>query len=233
MLKCVSCQTLACFDSLLVNNLRRGIQTSATNFKSKNILFLNVSHGPQSLVGVGAKAFLENLKIEKSVTEINLWKEDLVNYRLDHTMAKNKVMKSQGTAEDIELFAPVKKEAERLNTMDIVVIATPMWNYSVPYVLKQYIDTLAQPGINYKKKSGADRILVVVSSAGAYYPADSIIKDLLNPYLQQIFYMMGFTKFHKVFIEGAMMRDKKECIDWTLEEAKYQAEQIQQILKSE
>jgi putative NADPH-quinone reductase len=23
-----------------------------------------------------------------------------------------------------------------------------MWNYSVPYVLKQYIDTVVQPGIN-------------------------------------------------------------------------------------
>ena len=29
-----------------------------------------------------------------------------------------------------------------------VLIGTPMWNYSVPYVLKQYIDTIVQPGIN-------------------------------------------------------------------------------------
>ena len=27
--------------------------------------------------------------------------------------------------------------------------ATPMWNYSVPYPLKQWIDTVVQPGINF------------------------------------------------------------------------------------
>ena len=36
-------------------------------------------------------------------------------------------------------FNPVLEAAESLNTVDIVVIATPMWNYSIPYVLKQYI----------------------------------------------------------------------------------------------
>ncbi len=29
-----------------------------------------------------------------------------------------------------------------------MLVATPMWNYTVPYVLKQYLDILVQPGIN-------------------------------------------------------------------------------------
>ena len=37
------------------------------------------------------------------------------------------------------LFNPVLEAAESINTVDLVVVATPMWNYSVPYVLKQYI----------------------------------------------------------------------------------------------
>ena len=61
-------------------------------------------------------------------------------------------------------FAPVMTAAEEVNKMDIVLIgsflshhhgiafsnaATPMWNYSVPYPLKQWIDTVVQPGINF------------------------------------------------------------------------------------
>jgi hypothetical protein len=34
------------------------------------------------------------------------------------------------------------------STLLTVLVATPMWNYTVPYVLKQYLDILVQPGIN-------------------------------------------------------------------------------------
>jgi hypothetical protein len=34
------------------------------------------------------------------------------------------------------------------STLLEVLVATPMWNYTVPYVLKQYLDILVQPGIN-------------------------------------------------------------------------------------
>ena len=69
---------------------------------------------------------------------------------------------------DLCRFAPVMTAAEEVNRMDIVLIgdnifflhiinkfskymppATPMWNYSVPYPLKQWIDTVVQPGINF------------------------------------------------------------------------------------
>jgi len=40
-----------------------------------NILFLNASHGPQSLVAVGTKVFLDNLYLDKSVEEVELWND--------------------------------------------------------------------------------------------------------------------------------------------------------------
>ena len=44
-------------------------------------------------------------------------------------MAKNKVMKSQGTAEDVELFAPVKKEAERLGVYILHLLPWDGYSY--------------------------------------------------------------------------------------------------------
>ena len=49
-------------------------------------------------------------------------------------------------AEDEKLFQPIRTLAEELNENKILVISTPMWNLTVPYVLKQYIDMVVQPG---------------------------------------------------------------------------------------
>ena len=47
---------------------------------------------------------------------------------------------------DKELFQPIHSLADELNSNNILVISTPMWNLTVPYVLKQYIDMVIQPG---------------------------------------------------------------------------------------
>ena len=47
---------------------------------------------------------------------------------------------------DLEIFQPIHNLADELNFNNILVISTPMWNLTVPYVLKQYIDMVIQPG---------------------------------------------------------------------------------------
>ena len=42
--------------------------------------------------------------------------------------------------------------AEELNSSPLLVISTPMWNFSFPYVLKQYVDIAVQPGINFLER---------------------------------------------------------------------------------
>ena len=39
---------------------------------------------------------LDNLKIEHRVNEVNLWKDELVNYQLEHALAKLRILNSQG-----------------------------------------------------------------------------------------------------------------------------------------
>jgi len=201
-----------------------------------NILFLNASHGPQSLVAVGTKVFLDNLYLDKSVEEVELWNDKLVQYSIEHALSKLRLLNGSGSQEDSDRFNPVLEAAESLNTVDIVVIATPMWNYSIPYVLKQYIDTIVQPGINFndsddpEQTENRDRILVVFSSAGAVYDTNSPIKDFLNPYLQQIFGLMGFTQFFPIFIQGTAFKQKSKSLNWTEEEAKKCAQEINKIL---
>ena len=55
-------------------------------------------------------------------------------------------MRDLGETNDENLFQPIRELAEELNNNNILVISTPMWNLTVPYVLKQYIDIVVQPG---------------------------------------------------------------------------------------
>jgi FMN-dependent NADH-azoreductase len=207
----------------------------------KNILYLNASHGPESLVGFGARSFLDSLKTEHRINEVNLWKDELVSYRLEHAMAKLRILNSKGSEEDKQLFEPVLREAEMINSVDLVLIATPMWNYSIPYVLKQYIDVIVQPGINFFQDEpqpthdGSEikgKLVVVISSAGAAYPPGGPLQDMLNPYLQQIFALMGFTQFRNVFIQNTMKCPKQESLEWTRNQATIQAAEVSKFFNS-
>eukprot|EP00092_Neocalanus_flemingeri_P031077 GFUD01033757.1.p1 GENE.GFUD01033757.1~~GFUD01033757.1.p1 ORF type:complete len:262 (-),score=77.86 GFUD01033757.1:50-835(-) len=223
-------QFLACLQSVRSNSSMFGSQfkDNSTQVKSdtKRILHLNVSHGEGSLVAEGARTFLSNLNTSHSVTELNLWsREDMVHYTVNHARSKLNILKGSASQNDQELFSPVMSAAQTLNLMDMVVISTPMWNYSVPYVLKQYIDTVVQPGINFCDENQASlehlkgRHLVVFSSAGAVYDSSSELKDYLNPFIGQVFGLMGFDKQEFVFIQGTSIRTREELEMWTQEEA--------------
>ena len=68
------------------------------------------------------------------------------DYNLQHIGAKFRLMRDIGETNDENLFQPIRELAEELNNNNILVISTPMWNLTVPYVLKQYIDIVVQPG---------------------------------------------------------------------------------------
>lgn len=199
----------------------------------KLILHLNVSHSDQSLVSTGARTFLANIKFPHSVTEMNLWKdENNVKYSLQHSQAKMNILQGTGTPSDEAMFNPISRAANYINTVDLVLISCPMWNYSVPYPLKQFIDTIVQPGINFCDEDQTSirhlqgRHLVIVSSAGAIYSPTSHVQDFLNPYLSQVFRLMGFDRQEIIFIEGTSSKSREDLCQFTEERALQAADTI-------
>ena len=169
-------QFVACMQSVRNNSSMFGSQFPEhrpVKDDTKQILHINVSHGEGSLVAEGARTMLSKLTMAHQVTELNLWaREDLVNYTVNHARSKLNILQGSASKGDQELFSPVLTAAQAINLTDMVVISTPMWNYSVPYVLKQYLDTVVQPGINFCDETQTSlehlkgRQLVVFSSAG-------------------------------------------------------------------
>ena len=79
-----------------------------------------------------------------------------------------------GSKEDEDLFQPIEEMAHELNHCRLLIISSPIWNFSFPYVLKQYIDIALQPGVNFHEEPEeqpvtGSKTLVVVSSSGGHY----------------------------------------------------------------
>ena len=96
---------------------------------------------------------------------------------MSHVAAKFRLLKGKGSAEDEQVFKPVLEIAEELNTSPILVISSQMWNFSFPYVVKQYVDIAVQPGINFLEKPErpvtAGKVLVLITSSGGAYGDDN------------------------------------------------------------
>ena len=75
-----------------------------------------------------------------------------------------------------------------------------MWNFNIPYRLKQYIDIILQPNYLFKYTASGPEGLVknkkmfVITSRGGDYSTDSFRKyDLQEPYIRTVFSFAGIT----------------------------------------
>lgn len=100
-----------------------------------------------------------------------------------------------------------------LDAADAVVIATPMHNYTVPAVLKAWIDQIVRIHRSFVStptgKVGRlrDRPVIVVVASGGWFSGPSPTgtpqqPDFLTPYLTAVLNTIGITDIHFLTLEG-------------------------------
>jgi FMN-dependent NADH-azoreductase len=110
-----------------------------------------------------------------------------------------------------------------------------MWNFSIPYTLKHYIDVIVQPKYLFRYTgSGVEglaknRKMVVVASRGGDYSPGSPgqAQDLQEPYLRTIFGFVGITDI--TFLIAQPMNMGAELAEKKLRETIMKAKQTAQI----
>lgn len=137
--------------------------------------------GATSRSNTVASAYVEAFHARHPGFEIDmldLWREELPVFDDQKVAAKLAVMR-QGKPDDAQRAAwqSVLAVVERFRTADRYVFSVPMWNGSIPYRLKHYIDVIMQPGLlfNLDRVTGysgllRDKRATVVYSAGIYAP---------------------------------------------------------------
>src|SRR5580658_75048 len=99
---------------------------------------------------------------------------------------------------------------EELEAADTIVLAVPMYNFSVPSTLKAWIDHVARAGRTFRyTATGPEGLLkgkkvYVVTGRGGVYTGDSPAKvfDFQDPYLRGILGFLGGDDVTFIHVEG-------------------------------
>ncbi len=137
------------------------------------------------------------------VEVIDLFNEDLPALAGDNIETKYTLSHGQpidrGHAES---WSQIERLIARFLAADVYLISTPMWNLTIPYALKYYIDCIIQPGylfryneMGYPVPLVLGRRMVCVTARGSDYSAGGPMHalDFQEPYLRSIFGFVGIT----------------------------------------
>lgn len=137
---------------------------------------------------------------------LDLFKADLPAVAGSNIETKYKLMTGQVIDDHAKSsWDAIEATIEHFLDADLYLITTPMWNFSLPYALKYYIDAIVQPGYLFQYDENGvphplvhDKKMIVVTSRGGDYSANSPLHvfDFLEPYLRAIFNFIGITDIH-------------------------------------
>jgi len=168
------------------------------------LLHINAAvRGEESRTLKVSKAVIENFKSqhpESEIEELNLFQVELPLLTVDRLAGKYLLMGGQELDGEVkEAWQMIEHYINQFLSADRYLISAPMWNFSIPYVLKHYIDVIVQPkflfqyGENGVEGLAKNKKMVVVTSRGGDYgpesPAHSM--DHQEPYLRTVFNFVG------------------------------------------
>ncbi|NQT81812.1 NAD(P)H-dependent oxidoreductase [bacterium] len=164
-----------------------------------------------------AEAFLESYLTShpgETVGTMNVAEEAVPEFLGLTARGKYRILRGEShTREEAEAWKGVEAEIERFKKADKLVISSPMWNFGIPYRLKQYFDVIVQPGYTfaYSPEKGytglvTGRPAMLILARGGEYRAgtDSAAFDFQRPYLESILGFIGFTEIGTIIVEPTL-----------------------------
>jgi FMN-dependent NADH-azoreductase len=182
------------------------------------LLYIQASpRGKRSHCIAVANAFVETYQkknVNDEVVTLNVFDASIPDFDGPAVQAKYTILHGKPhSSEEKQVWRNVEKVIEQFTAADKYVLAVPMWNFSIPYRLKQYIDLLVQPGytFTYSEEAGyqglvVEKPMLVVYARGGEYPRGSETEafDLQSKYIDLIFAFMGFENIRSVVVEPTL-----------------------------
>ena len=190
----------------------------------KTLLYIKAS--PRDEKSVSIKLANEYLAAYKEkhpdavIDVIDLWAANLPEFDGDSAAAKVSFFGEPAmNAKQKTVFDELVNIFNRFNAADDYLIATPLWNFGVPYKLKQYIDLLSMPStlFGWDPAKGYIGLLknkraTIVSTAAIYMPGvpKAYGVDHSTPYLVDWLNFAGIQDVRSVWFYGSKMRGEAE-----------------------
>ena len=144
------------------------------------------------------------------VDVMDIWRERLPEFEGPALEAKYAILGGRGfDPAERDAFAVIERMMVRFSVAERVLISTPMWNFSIPYKLKQWIDLVTQPGLTFRFDPTIgyipllkDRPTLVILACGSDYVTGMNRGriDMASPYLREALRFVGVRDTRFVLI---------------------------------
>lgn len=146
-----------------------------------------------------------------SIITLDIFKMDLPAFDGFALDAKYKILHGQThTEEEKHAWKGIEKVIEQFKSADKYVMAVPMWNFGIPYRLKQYMDVIIQPGytFSFSPEKGYEGLLsgkpalIIYARGGEYSGAPDM--DFQKRYLELALGFIGIKDLHSIVVEPTL-----------------------------
>ena len=176
---------------------------------------LHISSSPRSERSESlalAQTFLDTFEKVRPDVEVetwDLWDGTLPTFGPDGAGAKMQVFAGEEPLGAQQLaWQRARLAFERFSSADLYLFSVPMWNAGVPYILKQFIDVVSQPGMlfGFDPEFGYTGLLegkraTAIYTSAVYGPGrgPAFGSDFQQPYLEDWMRWIGIDDITSVF----------------------------------
>lgn len=115
-----------------------------------------------------------------------------------------------------KLLSNMDRMAAQLKSADIVVVAFPMYNFSMPAIVKAWFDSVMQKGVTFGNgtdgqmviSNAGKKALTLISSAGVYSNESSSNREHALSLSNLEFQYMGYSEVRGILAEGMEMSEE-------------------------
>ncbi|QBF32331.1 FMN-dependent NADH-azoreductase [Thalassococcus sp. S3] len=182
------------------------------------ILHINASpRGDESQSLDIANTFLFELQKDKAVQidQLDLFAADLPPFGTVATSAKMALFTGRDqTEEEVAAWAAVRAVFDRFANADLYVLNVPIWNNGIPYILKQFIDLVTQPGwsFGFDPEAGYSGLMtgrkaVLVHASGVWHQdiGPNFGSDFSTPFLEDWLTFIGIEDVQHLRVQPTVL----------------------------
>ena len=170
------------------------------------LFHLRCSPRAASESSAGADVFVtrfQQMRPDWDIDVMDIWRETLPEFDGDALEAKYARQNGREfSSAERDAFAELERMAMRFALADRVLISTPMWNFGIPYKLKQWFDLIVQPGLTFRFDPAEgylpllkNRPTIVILASGSDYVTGMNRGriDMATPYLREALRFIGVS----------------------------------------
>jgi FMN-dependent NADH-azoreductase len=187
-----------------------------------------------NLLFVSSSLFGDNSKSRSIASEfIDRWREthpsttvverDLTADSMPHlslaTMAAAMQPVDARSTTETQAAALADRLIEEVEAADVIVIAAPMYNFSIPSTLKAWIDHIARAGRTFRYGAAGPegmlkgkKVFIITGRGGVYSDGPAKIMDFQEPYLRAVLAFLGLDDVSFIHVEGLKMSPEAAAV---------------------